>query len=95
MGKIYKSTIVVYSDCDFSANNIHDLLDDLTGEKAGSMCHIWTVAEIDEEELYQEDRAEEILFFFGLYDDELLELDKDPSLNLYDDDEYEFYPNKD
>lgn len=84
MGQIYKSTITVYSDKDWSNSSISDLAQDIND---GSICQIWKVDRLSEEEIYQEEHAEEILVFFGISTEEIDPAEHD----LYDDDEYEFY----
>lgn len=84
MGQVYKSTIVIYSDKDWSDKSVTDLAQDIS---QGSICQIWKIDELTEEEIYQEEHAEEILVFFGISDEEL-----DPKeYDIYGDDEYEFY----
>jgi len=84
MGQIYKSTITIYSDKDWSNNSIADLAQDVNN---GSICQIWKIDKLDEVELYQEEHAEEILMFFGI-----LEKDFEAYKSaIFSDDEYEFY----
>lgn len=84
MGQVYKSTITIYSDKDWSNSSILELGQDIN---EGSICQIWKVDILNEDEIYKEEHAEEILVFFGISNEAI-----DPKEHgLYDDDEYEFY----
>jgi hypothetical protein len=53
----------------------------------GSMCQIWKIDKLTEEEIYQEEHAEEILVFFGISNEAIDPSEHEP----FNDDEYEFY----
>ena len=61
MGQVYKSTITIYSDKDWSDSSISELAQDIS---EGSICQIWKVDRLNEEEIYREEHAEEILNIF-------------------------------
>ena len=84
MGQVYKSTITIYSNRDWSDSSLMELAQDLND---GSMCQIWKIDKLTEEEIYQEEHAEEILVFFGISNEAIDPSEHEP----FNDDEYEFY----
>ncbi len=93
MGHLYKSTIVIYSDKDWSDKNVTELVVDLDNLKSNSsICHLWTIVEVDKDELAKEDFAEEILNFFEI-DESYFDIESDRTYgNPFSEEDYEFYP---
>ena len=104
MRKFYKSTIVIYSEDDWSKGSLYDLIVDATvvGQAGGSICSTWHIEEIGENDLSLDVNSKEIIEFFDSSDDfdddyendfilpDDVELDPDP-YEPYTEDDYEFY----
>lgn len=90
MKKYYKSTIVIYSDSDWSEESLYDLIVDATvaGQISGSICSTWDIDEIDAKDLELDPNADAIVdFFAGLSDDEDIDSqDYDDNVSQFVDD---------
>jgi hypothetical protein len=64
--KYYKSTIVIYSESDWSEESLYDLVVDATvaGQVGGSICSTWDIDEIGAKDLELDPNGDAIVEFF-------------------------------